>query len=42
MPSLWDVLAMALGKIAAIGTAAVLVTATLLYAWQIDRRRNKP
>jgi hypothetical protein len=42
-PSSWDVLAMVLGRIAAIGTAAVLVAATLLHLWQIGRdRREKP
>jgi hypothetical protein len=40
-PSFWDVLAMALGRIAAIGTVTVLVAA-LLYAWQVGRRRKKP
>jgi hypothetical protein len=40
-PSFWDVLAMALGRIAAIGTVTVLVAA-LLYAWQVCRRRKKP
>jgi hypothetical protein len=32
---------MVLGRIAAIGTATVLVAA-LLYAWQVGRRRKKP
>ena len=41
-PSFWDVLAMVLGRIAAIGTTTVLVAATLLYAWHIGRRRKQP
>jgi hypothetical protein len=40
-PSLWDELAMVLGRIAATGTITVLVAATLLYAWQIDHRHEK-
>jgi hypothetical protein len=39
-PSFWDVLAMVLGRIDAIGTATVLVAA-LVYAWQVGRRRRK-
>jgi hypothetical protein len=41
-PSFWDVLALVLGRIAAIGTITVLVAATLLYARQIGHRRKKP
>ncbi len=42
-PSFCDVLAMVLGRIAAIGTTTVLMAAALLYAWQIGRsRREKP
>jgi hypothetical protein len=42
-PSFWDVLALVLGRIAAIGTTTVFVAATLLCAWQIGRRlREKP
>jgi hypothetical protein len=40
-PSFWDVLALVLGRIAAIGTATVLVAA-LLCAWQVGRRRKRP
>jgi hypothetical protein len=39
-PSVWDVLAMVLGRTATIGTTTVLVAATLLYAWQISRHRH--
>jgi hypothetical protein len=41
-PSFWDVLALVLGRIAAIGTTTVLVAATLLRARQIGHRRKKP
>jgi hypothetical protein len=41
-PSFWDVLALVLGRIAAIGTITVLVAATLLHARQIGHRRKKP
>ena len=40
-PSFWDVLALVLGRTAAIGTITVLVAATLLYAGQIGHRRKK-
>jgi hypothetical protein len=41
-PSFWDVLALVLGWSAAIGTTAVLVAATVLYARQMGGRRWKP
>jgi hypothetical protein len=41
-PSFCDVLAIVLGRIAAIGTTTVLVAATLLCAWRIGRRRKQP
>ena len=41
-PNFWDVLVVMLGRIAAIGTTTVLVAATVLYAWQVGRRRKKP
>jgi hypothetical protein len=41
-PSFWDMLALVLGRIAAIGTNTVLVAATLLHARQIGHRRKKP
>jgi hypothetical protein len=41
-PSFCDVLAIVLGRIAAIGTTTVLVAATLLFAWRMDRRRKQP
>jgi hypothetical protein len=39
-PSVWDALAMVLGRIATVGTTTVVVAATLLYVWQIGRHRH--
>jgi len=39
-PSLWDLLANLMGIVAVVGTAAMLIAATMLHLWPISRTRR--